>query len=116
MKIIRCKNYEEASKVAGNLISEAIQAKPDIVLGLATGSSPIGTYQKLIQDYEDKKITFEQVKTYNLDEYVGIGRDCPQSYYYFMNDNLFNHVDIKKENIHIPYANPEQLEDRKSVV
>ncbi|HRF70259.1 MAG: glucosamine-6-phosphate deaminase [Anaeroplasmataceae bacterium] len=111
MKIIRCKNYEEASKVAGNLISEAIQAKPDIVLGLATGSSPIGTYQKLIQDYEDKKITFEQVKTYNLDEYVGIGRDCPQSYYYFMNDNLFNHVDIKKENIHIPYANPEQLEE-----
>lgn len=111
MKIIRCKDYAEASKVAGDILSNAIACKPDIVLGLATGSSPIGIYKNLIQDYEAKKITFKDVRTYNLDEYVGLGQDCPQSYYYFMNDNLFNHVDIKKENVHIPYANPANLNE-----
>ncbi len=111
MKIIKCKNYEEASKVAGEIMSEAILLKPDLVLGLATGSSPIGTYKNLIEDFENKKISFKDVKTYNLDEYVGLNRDCPQSYYYFMNENLFDHVDIKKENVHIPYADPKALEE-----
>ena len=111
MQIIKCKDYEEASKVAGDIISDAIQEKPDIVLGLATGSSPIGIYQNLIEDYKNKKISFENVRTYNLDEYVGIDRDCPQSYYYFMNDHLFNHVNIKQENVHIPYATPKALEE-----
>lgn len=111
MKIIKCKNYEEASKVAGEIMSEAILLKPDLVLGLATGSSPIGTYKNLIEDYENNKITFKDVKTYNLDEYVGLNHDCPQSYYYFMNENLFNHVDINKENVHIPFADPKALEE-----
>ncbi len=111
MEIIKCKDYKEASKVAGDILSHAIQEKPDIVLGLATGSSPIGIYQNLIEDYENKKISFENVKTYNLDEYVGINRDCPQSYYSFMNDHLFHHVNIKKENVHIPYATPKALEE-----
>lgn len=109
MKIITCKDYAEASKVAGKILSDAIADKPDIVLGLATGSSPIGIYKNLIQDYKDKKISFQDVKTYNLDEYVGLGHECPQSYYYFMNDNLFKHVDIKEENVHIPFANPSDL-------
>ncbi|MDE7263814.1 MAG: glucosamine-6-phosphate deaminase [Anaeroplasmataceae bacterium] len=111
MKVIRCKNYEEASRTAGKIISEAISAKPELVLGLATGSSPIGIYQNLIQDYKNNEITFEKVKTYNLDEYVGLNRESPQSYYYFMNENLFDHIDIKKENVHIPYADPDQLEE-----
>ncbi|MDE6415254.1 MAG: glucosamine-6-phosphate deaminase [Anaeroplasmataceae bacterium] len=111
MKIIRCKNYEEASKVAGEIISASIKTKPDIVLGLATGSSPIGTYKNLIKDYENNNISFKDVKTYNLDEYVGLDRSNPQSYYYFMNENLFDHIDINKENVHIPYALPSALEE-----
>lgn len=104
MELIVCKNYDECSKVAANIFSEAIQNNPNIILGLATGSSPIGTYKNLIKDYEEGKISFKNVKTYNLDEYVGISRDNEQSYYYFMNDNLFNHVDINKDNVHVPYA------------
>ena len=104
MELIVCKNYDECSKVAASIFSEAISKNPNIILGLATGSSPIGTYKNLIKDYEDGKISFKNVKTYNLDEYVGISRDNEQSYYYFMNDNLFNHVDINKENVHVPYA------------
>lgn len=104
MELIVCKNYDECSKVAAGIFSEAISKNPNIILGLATGSSPIGTYKNLIKDYEDGKISFKNVKTYNLDEYVGISRDNEQSYYYFMNDNLFNHVDINKENVHVPYA------------
>lgn len=111
MKIIRCKNYEEASKVAGEIISASIKTKPNIVLGLATGSSPIGTYKNLIQDYENHNISFKDVKTYNLDEYVGLDRENPQSYYYFMNENLFDHIDINKENVHIPYACLDSLEE-----
>ncbi len=104
MELLVCKNYEECSKVAAEIFSNAIIANPSIILGLATGSSPIGTYQNLIKDYEAGKISFKDVKTYNLDEYVGISRENEQSYYYFMNDNLFNHVDINKENVHVPYA------------
>lgn len=104
MKLIVCKNYDECSKVAAEIFSDAIKNNPNIILGLATGSSPIGTYKNLIKDYEEGKISFKNVKTYNLDEYVGISRDNEQSYYYFMNDNLFNHVDINKDNVHVPYA------------
>ncbi|MCI9182903.1 MAG: glucosamine-6-phosphate deaminase [Acholeplasmatales bacterium] len=111
MKVIKCKDYKEASQIAGEIISKAISERPNIVLGLATGSSPIGIYNHLIQDYKDNKISFKDVKTYNLDEYVGIGRDCPQSYYYFMNEHLFDHIDINKNNVHIPYADPSCLEE-----
>ena len=104
MKIIKTKNYEEASKVVADIFSNAIQENPNIILGLATGSSPIGTYKNLIKDYQDNKISFKNVKTYNLDEYVGISRENDQSYYYFMHDNLFNHVDIDETNVHVPYA------------
>ena len=104
MQVIKCKDYAEASKVASEIFTEAIKANPQIILGLATGSSPIGIYQNLIKNYQEGLISFKDVKSYNLDEYVGISRDNPQSYYYFMNDNLFNHVDINKENVHVPYA------------
>lgn len=104
MKVIRCKDYDECSKVAADVFVEAIKANPEIILGLATGSSPIGIYKNLIKNYEEGNISFKNVRTYNLDEYVGISRENDQSYYYFMHDNLFNHVDIVEENVHVPYA------------
>lgn len=102
MKVIKCKDYKEASQIAGEIISKAISERPNIVLGLATGSSPIGIYNHLIQDYKDNKISFKDVKTYNLDEYVGIGRDCPQSYYYFMNEHLFSKVNVDPKRTFLP--------------
>jgi glucosamine-6-phosphate deaminase len=104
MLVIRCKNYDECSKAASDIFKNALKENPNMILGLATGSSPIGIYQNLIKDYENGEISFKNVRTYNLDEYVGITREHPQSYYYFMNDNLFNHVDINKENVHVPFA------------
>lgn len=106
MKIVVVKNYDELSKLGAEIIASKIKENPACTLGLATGSSPIGTYQNLVRMYEDGKISFKDVKTYNLDEYCGIERTHPQSYYYFMHDNLFNHVDIKEENTHVPYAAP----------
>ena len=99
-----CENYDECSKAGAEIFSEAIAKNPNIILGLATGSSPIGIYKNLVKDYQDGKISFKEVRTYNLDEYVGISRENDQSYYYFMHDNLFNHVDIVEENVHVPYA------------
>lgn len=106
MKIVVVKNFDELSKLGAEIIASKIKENPACTLGLATGSSPIGTYQNLVRMYEDGKISFKDVKTYNLDEYCGIERTHPQSYYYFMHDNLFNHVDIKEENTHVPYAAP----------
>lgn len=106
MKIIVVKNYDELSKLGASIIAAKIKSNPTCTLGLATGSSPVGTYQNLIEMYKNKEISFANVKTYNLDEYCGIDRSHPQSYYYFMHDNLFNHVDIKEENTHVPYAAP----------
>ena len=111
MKIIRCKDYSECSKVGSEIFKDAIIKNPNIILGLATGSSPIGIYQNLINEYQNSSISFENVITYNLDEYVGITREHPQSYYYFMNDNLFNHVDIDKNNVHVPFAYEGQYEE-----
>ena len=104
MQVIKCKNYDECSKVAAQVFIDAIKANPEIILGLATGSSPIGIYKNLISEYQAGNISFKNVRTYNLDEYVGISRENDQSYYYFMHDNLFNHVDINEENVHVPYA------------
>ena len=106
MNIIRVKDYDELSKKGAEIIAEVIKNNPSCTLGLATGSSPIGTYQNLVKMVEKKEISFKDVKSYNLDEYCGISRSHPQSYYYFMHDNLFNHVDIKEENTHVPYAAP----------
>ena len=106
MKVIVVKNYDQLSREGADIIANVIKQNPACTLGLATGSSPIGTYQYLVKDYEEGKISFENVKSYNLDEYCGISRQHPQSYYYFMHDNLFNHVNIKEENTHVPYAAP----------
>ena len=102
MRIIRAKDYEEMSRRAANVISAQVIAKPDCVLGLATGSSPIGTYKKLIERYEMGDLDFSEVKTANLDEYRGLTTDNDQSYHYFMRTNLFDFINIKEENRNIP--------------
>ena len=104
MNVIVVKDYEEMSKKGSEIIADVIKKNPSCTLGLATGSSPIGTYQNLVKMNKNGEISFKDVKSYNLDEYCGIDRTHPQSYYYFMHDNLFNHVDIKEENTHVPYA------------
>ena len=98
MKILIVKNYGEMSKEAAEIIAEAVKSDPKIVLGLATGSTPVGCYEELIK----MKLDFSKVITFNLDEYVGLDVKHPQSYHYFMNDNLFSHINIKPENLHIP--------------
>lgn len=102
MKIVRVKDYEELSDRAFSYLVENLKDKDQPVLGLATGSTPEGMYQRLIQKYENKELSFKNVTTFNLDEYVGLHKTNEQSYYYYMYDKLFNHVDIKNENIHLP--------------
>ena len=102
MKIIHAKDYEDMSRKAANIISAQVILKPDCVLGLATGSTPIGAYHQLIKWYEKGDIDFSQVHTYNLDEYRGLSHDDVQSYHYFMRDNLFDHINIDQANTNVP--------------
>lgn len=102
MNLILCKNYEEMSNRAAELIAEQVNSKPDSVLGLATGATPVGTYSRLIEMYKNSEVDFKDVISFNLDEYYPISRDNPQSYYRFMKDNLFNHININLDNTHIP--------------
>lgn len=102
MKIIHAKDYDHMSRQAANIIAAQIITKPDCVLGLATGSTPIGTYKRLIEMYQAGDLDFSDVKTANLDEYRGLPRDNDQSYYYFMNQHLFQSVNIHLENTNIP--------------
>ena len=102
MRIIKTADYNEMSRKAANLIGAQVIMKPDCILGLATGSSPIGTYKELIKRCEEGDLDFSQVKSVNLDEYKGLPRDNDQSYYYFMNHNLFDHINIDKANTHVP--------------
>ena len=102
MKILVCKNYDEMSKKAARIIESQIILKPNSVLGLATGSTPIGMYKELVKMYNEGKLDFSNIKSFNLDEYYELPRENAQSYYHFMNENLFNHININKENINIP--------------
>ena len=102
MRIIHAKDYEDMSRKAANIIAAQVISKPDCVLGLATGSTPIGAYKRLVELYEQGDLDFSQVSTYNLDEYRGLSHDDVQSYHYFMADNLFNHVNIDIDNTHVP--------------
>lgn len=102
MRIYKAADYKEMSRKAANVISAQVIMKPDCVLGLATGSSPIGTYQQIIEWYNRGDLDFTAVKSVNLDEYKGISKDNEQSYYAFMHENLFKHINIKPENTNIP--------------
>ena len=102
MRIIKAKDYEEMSRKAAGVIAAQVIAKPDSVLGLATGGTPVGTYAKLVEWYNNGDLDFSDITTVNLDEYRGLPRTNEQSYWYFMHDNLFNHVNIKPERINLP--------------
>lgn len=102
MKIIATDSYYQMSRMAANLISAQVIMKPNAVLGLATGSTPIGTYEQLIRWYEKGDLDFSQVTTINLDEYKGLSPDNDQSYRYFMNKNFFDSINIRKDHTHVP--------------
>lgn len=102
MKICRAKDYNDMSRKAANIISAQVIMKPDCVLGLATGSSPLGTYSQLIDWYKKGDLDFAQVKSVNLDEYKGLPKENDQSYFYFMNHNFFKHINIDLKNTSIP--------------
>ena len=102
MEFIVAKNYEEMSRKAADVIAELVARKPSCTLGLATGSTPEGLYAELVKDCAAGKISFKDVSTYNLDEYRGLENDHPQSYHYFMEQHLFNHVDIDLAATHVP--------------
>ena len=102
MRIYKAKDYEDMSRKAANILSAQVIMKPDAVLGLATGSTPLGTYSQLIEWYKKGDIDFSSVTTVNLDEYKGLTRDNPQSYYRFMCENFFDHINIDKKNVNVP--------------
>jgi len=111
MKIIRTKNYAEMSKEASEYVSKAILKKKNLVLGLATGSTPEGMYEDLIHKTKQGEISFKDVTTFNLDEYIDLAEDHPNSYHYFMQENFFKHIDISKRNTHLPKGTAEDLEE-----
>lgn len=102
MRIIKAKDYQDMSRKAANIISAQVTLKTDSVLGLATGSSPLGTYKQLIDWYQKGDLDFSNIKSVNLDEYRGLPRDNDQSYYYFMNENFFKHINIDQSQTHVP--------------
>ncbi len=102
MRLYKAKDYGDMSRKAANIISAQVIMKPDCVLGLATGSTPIGTYKQLIEWYNKGDLDFSEVTTVNLDEYKGLPRDNDQSYYYFMHDNLFDHINLPKDHSYLP--------------
>jgi glucosamine-6-phosphate deaminase len=95
-------SYEQMSIEAAKIVADRIRRKPNLVLGLATGSTPLGLYKELIRMHKEEGLSFAKVTTFNLDEYVGLPRTHPQSYYYFMWENLFKHIDIDPRYIHVP--------------
>jgi glucosamine-6-phosphate deaminase len=102
MKVIKCDNYDAVSQKASEIVIDQIKKKPNTVLGLATGSTPLKLYSNLVSAYEKKEISFKHILSYNLDEYIGIDRNHSQSYYQYMHQHLFSLVDMNEENIHIP--------------
>jgi glucosamine-6-phosphate deaminase len=102
MKIILADNYDDMSSKAADLIEIIINFKKKAVLGLATGSTPVGTYRELVRRHSESSLDFSEVTSFNLDEYIGLGSDNRDSYSFFMKDSLFSHINIPEENTHIP--------------
>lgn len=111
MQVIITKDYDEMSKVAADIFAEGIKANPEIRLGLATGSTPVGMYKCLIEKNKAGEIDFSKVVTFNLDEYYPISPDNDQSYIYFMRHNLFDHVNINMDNVHIPNGQAKDIDE-----
>lgn len=102
MEIIKATDYDDMSKKAAEIIAKEVKEKPNLVMGLATGSSPVGLYKNLIEKYNSKELDFSKAKSVNLDEYKGLNGEHEQSYRYFMNTNFFNHINIDKNNTFVP--------------
>lgn len=110
MEIIIKESYEEMCQAAAQVVSNLLNSKPNAVLGLATGSTPLALYRELVRLHREEGLDFSQVTTFNLDEYVGLGRDDPQSYHYFMHENLFRHINIPLQNNYIPSGTTDNYE------
>lgn len=102
MVVIKAQNYEDMSRKAARFIADQVELKPTTVLGLATGSTPVGTYQELVRYHQHEGLSFRKVRTVNLDEYFGLSPEHEQSYRHFMDFHLFDHLDIPKESTHVP--------------
>ncbi len=102
MEVIISETYDQMSRAAAGMVAEVLNTKPDAVLGMATGSTPLALYKELVRMHKEESLDFSQVTTFNLDEYVGLPVTHPQSYHYFMHENFFQHVNIPRQNIHIP--------------
>lgn len=110
MKLQIAQTKQDVSQLVADEFEKLIQSKPDAVLGLATGGTPIPVYQELIRRYQAGRIDFSQVKTFNLDEYYGLSSSHEQSYYQFMQIHLFSHINIRPENIHVPDGQPSDVD------
>jgi len=111
MEVIITKTAEEMASLAADMIERQLLHKPNSVLGLATGSTPVGTYRELVRRHKEKGLDFSKVLTFNLDEYLGLPPSHDQSYRYFMDQNLFNHVNVPPGNIHVPYGHADSVLD-----
>lgn len=110
MRVIIERDYDTVSQRAADFVTELIQRKPDAVLGLATGSTPLGLYRELIRRHKEEDLDFSQVTTFNLDEYYGLEPDHPQSYHYFMWDNLFKHINVRESHVNIPSGTAQDVD------
>ncbi len=111
MEIIIRDTYEQMSRLAADVIRHQLLKKPSSVLGLATGSTPIGTYKELVRMHKEEGLDFSKVITFNLDEYLGLPPSHDQSYRYFMDQHLFSHINVDPKNIHVPYGHAEDIEE-----
>lgn len=111
MEVKIVKDYEAMSQAAADIFTETIHQKPNTVLGLATGSTPERMYELLVKAYNQHKVSFREVTSFNLDEYVGISPSNPQSYHYYMNNKLFDNIDISKQQTHLPEGNGSDLHE-----
>ena len=110
MEIRILPSYDDLSEAAAREVKNTLNSKPNAVLGLATGSTPLGLYRELVRMHVEEGLDFSQVTTFNLDEYVGLGREDEQSYHYFMHENLFQHINIAPQNIYIPSGTTDNYE------
>jgi len=111
MRIILAANNEEMSEKAAAIVKSQIILKPDCVLGLATGDTPIGMYQELIKMYENREVDFSDVTIFNLDEYCNLNRENPHSYYYYMHHNFYKYINVNKKNTHIPNGTAKDIDE-----
>lgn len=111
MEIIIADSYPEMSRLAANVIERQLLRKPSSVLGLATGSTPVGMYQDLVRRHKEEGLDFSKIITFNLDEYLDVAPSHPQSYRYFMDHNLFSHINVDPQNIHVPYGHAGEVDE-----